>query len=262
MTGRDQRSHVREWPADLLDTAALVTGAGSGIGRATALRLAARGACVVAVDVDTAALERTAGLADGPGAVRPVTLDVTDGSAVASIADELTREGVPLRVLVNVVGGARLASVSDMTPQHWEDQLRLNLTSVFLTCHHLVPAMAANGGGAVINTSSGWGFMPAPQRSAYAAAKAGVVSFSRSLAAEVADRGVRVNVVAPGPIETERMRELTRDDPVAQAKHKQIPVGRLGEPDEVAAVISFLASSEASFVCGQVVHVNGGVFMP
>jgi 3-oxoacyl-[acyl-carrier protein] reductase len=88
------------------------------------------------------------------------------------------------------------------------------------------------------------------------------VAFSRALATEVAKDGVRVNVVAPGPIETERMRRLTGNDPVAQNKHAQIPLGRIGQPDEVAAVACFLASAEASFVCGQVVHVNGGVYMP
>jgi NAD(P)-dependent dehydrogenase (short-subunit alcohol dehydrogenase family) len=125
-----------------------------------------------------------------------------------------------------------------------------------------LPSMIGNGGGAIVNTSSGWGFMPAPGRSAYAASKAGIVAFSRALASEVASDGVRVNVVAPGPIETERMRALTENDPLAQSKHQQIPVGRLGQPDEVAAIACFLASAEASFVCGQVVHVNGGVYMP
>jgi 3-oxoacyl-[acyl-carrier protein] reductase len=122
--------------------------------------------------------------------------------------------------------------------------------------------MSEAGRGAIVNTSSGWGFMPAAQRSAYAASKAGIVAFSRALAAEVAGAGIRVNVVAPGPIETERMRELTRDDPLARGKHDQVPLGRLGQPTEVAAVVAFLASDEASFVCGQTIHVNGGVYMP
>jgi 3-oxoacyl-[acyl-carrier protein] reductase len=104
--------------------------------------------------------------------------------------------------------------------------------------------------------------MPAPLRSAYAASKAGIVAFSRALAAEVAPHGIRVNVVAPGPITTPRMRALTKDDPLSTTTQAGIPLGRLGEPDEVAGAVAFLASDDASYICGQVLHVNGGVFMP
>jgi NAD(P)-dependent dehydrogenase (short-subunit alcohol dehydrogenase family) len=241
---------------------AVVSAAGSGIGQACVLRLADRGHRVIAVDIDGSALDRIAGANSGPGSVRAAQVDVTSEEQVnALVSDVIGHEGAPA-ILINVVGGAQLMNVADMPPALWEAQVRFNLTSTYLMCHGFLPSMIENGGGAIVNTSSGWGFMPAPGRAAYAASKAGIVAFSRALASEVAKDGVRVNVVAPGPIETERMRALTANDPLAQSKHQQIPVGRLGQPGEVAAVACFLASAEASFVCGQVVHVNGGVYMP
>ena len=240
-----------------------MTGAGSGIGRACAGRFAGGGATVIGLDVDLAGLDETcAEVTRAGGRMVGLRCDVTDPEAVAAASAEvLARHGTPT-VLVNVVGGAKLAGVEEMGHEHWSNQLQLNLTSVYLMCHAFLPAMRQAGRGAIVNTSSGWGFMPAPLRSAYAASKAGIVAFSRALAAEVAPHGIRVNVVAPGPIATPRMRALTKDDPLSTTTHAGIPLGRLGEPDEVAAAVAFLASDDASYICGQVLHVNGGVFMP
>ena len=249
--------------AEPRDGIAVVTGAASGIGRACSIRLARSCRVVVGVDIDRSALDETcAAITNAGGTAAARVVDVSDADQVSAMAAEVVADHGPPTVLANIVGGAALATTQEMSVDQWNGQVAFNLSSTFLMCHFFLPAMVAAGSGAIVNTSSGWGFMPAVGRSAYAASKAGIVAFSRSLAAEVAPSGVRVNVVAPGPIATERMLALTRDDPVAQGKQASVPLGRLGTPDEVAAVVSFLASAEASYVCGQVVHVNGGVYMP
>lgn len=242
---------------------ALVTGAGSGIGRATCVELAALGYAVVGVDLSLEGAQTTRELASGsPGSMTPMQVDVTDPAAVEALRGQVVARHGGIQALINVVGGAELATVEELDLGLWTRQVALNLTSVYLMCHTFLPDLLEAGDGAIVNTSSGWGFMPAPGRSAYSACKAGVVSFSRSLAAEVAPRGVRVNVVSPGPIETERMLALTAADPLSETTHARVPVGRRGQPSEVAAAIRYLISDEARFVVGQTLHVNGGVFMP
>lgn len=241
----------------------MVTGAARGIGRACAERLADDGHPVVIVDRDPTGSGTAATIRDRTGRTCEfVECDVTDPDQVAAMSGDVSRRHGPVRHLVNVVGGARRMPTLDMSVDIWRQELEFNLTSAFVVTRHLAPAMlSSDRGGSVVLMSSGWAFRPAPERAAYAAAKAGLVAFARSLAAELGQRGVRVNVVAPGPIATARMEAMTEQDRFARSEHERVPLGRLGTPEDVAGAVAFLVSPAAAYVTGQVVHVNGGLYM-
>ena len=248
------------------DRVAVVTGAGNGIGKAVALRLAEEGAPLVCGDIEADALERTVvevTAAGGTGVA--VVGDVTEpASAERLVGTAIDRFG-RVDILVNVVGGSRAARIWEMPPETWDFVLRLNLRSAFLCTRAAVPHMMARRYGKIVCLSSGaregtpWTAYYAGG-SAYSAAKAGIHGFIRDVALELAAHGINVNAVAPGPIDTERVgAELRRlDQTVDFSPSRMTPMGRLGLPIEVAHAVLFLASDEASYITGHTLPVTGG----
>jgi len=235
---------------------ALVTGGASGIGAATAARLAGAGAGVLLADLDGAAAEAKAQELGARGArAESLQLDVT--SRESWQAAGLGERGVD--ILVNNAGFTRDRTLLKMSDEDWDAVLAVHLRGAFLGCQTVLPTMAERGGGAIVNVSSDARHGAFGQAN-YAAAKAGIVGFTRTVALEQAKRGVRVNAVAPGPVETPMLDAVP--EAVRESWLEAIPLGRLAKPEEVAAVIEFLVSEDASYLTGHVIPVDGGATAP
>jgi NAD(P)-dependent dehydrogenase (short-subunit alcohol dehydrogenase family) len=236
---------------------AIVTGAGGGIGGAVAARAAREGAKLVIADIDAdAAKARAAQLTDKGADAIAVTTDVTKKPPVdALIKAALDRWG-RIDILINVAGGADRKPVVDMSAADWDHIVDMNLKSVFLCSQAVLPVMQKQKYGKIVNISSIYGFTGNATRSSYAAAKAGVAVFTKSLALEVIKDGINVNAVAPGRVATERVRSHYSDQAWAEAV-AQIPMGRTGTPEEIASAVLFLATDENKYITGQTIHVNG-----
>jgi 3-oxoacyl-[acyl-carrier protein] reductase len=237
---------------------ALVTGASRGIGRAIALALAAKGYRVVGT-ATTEAGATAIGAALAPHAGSGVVLDVTDGDAVAAAIDAIVKERGALHVLVNNAGITRDMLSMRMKDDDWHAVLATNLTAVFRACRAAIRPMMKQRYGRIVNITSVVGASGNAGQANYAAAKAGVAGMTRSLAREVGSRGITVNCVAPGFIETDMTKGLAEAQSVALLA--QIPLGRLGQASEVAHAVAFLASPEAGYITGTELHVNGGMLM-
>lgn len=233
-----------------------MTGAADGIGQATARAFAGAGYRLVLVDRNEAGLREVVAGLDAAGH-EIVVADVTDEGDAAAVAESAVRLGGP-DVLVNVVGGSRPGkTVVELSLEEWQQLLALNLTSTFLMCRAVVPHMEQAGSGAVVNVSSGAGLRGMRANPGYCAAKAGVVALTRALAIDHGPRGVRVNGVAPGPVRTPLMRRNRTPEEIATMGRLSL-TGRIAEPDEIAAVVLWLAGEAASYVMGQTVEVDGG----
>ena len=244
---------------DLTGRVALVTGASRGIGRAVALRLAAAGASLVAGARGDNAAAVAREVAAAGGAAVSVTLDVTDPDSVRGAVQAAADRFGRIDILVNNAGIVRDQLTMRMKPAEWDAVLATNLTGAFTCCQAVLRRMLKQRSGRIVNVGSVVGQSGNPGQANYAATKAGLEGFTKSLAREVASRGITVNVVAPGMIDTDMIAGL--DGRAREAMAGRIPQERLGTPDDVAAAVCFLASDEASYITGQVLGVNGGMYM-
>ncbi len=238
---------------------ALVTGASRGIGAAIADELASLGAKVIGTATTESGAQAIGERLAAHGGVGRA-LNVTDGAAVEALIDAIAKESGAVSILVNNAGITRDQLLMRMKDEDWQAIIDTNLTSVFRTSKAVMRGMMKARKGRIVSIASVIGLTGNPGQSNYAAAKAGIIAFSKSLAREIGTRGITVNVVAPGFIDT----DMTRALPEAQreALLGQIALGRLGAADDIAKAVAFLASPSAAYITGETLHVNGGMYMP
>lgn len=236
---------------------ALVTGASRGIGRSIAEVLVARGATVIGTATSDSGAEAISTYLGDKG--KGFALNVTDPASIELVLKAINEEFGSIDILVNNAGITRDNLLMRMKDEEWMDILDTNLTSIFRLSKAVLRGMMKKRHGRIINVGSVVGTMGNAGQTNYAAAKAGVIGFTKSMAREVASRGVTVNTVAPGFIATDMTKAL--NDEQRAATLAQVPAGRLGEPHEIASAVAFLASNEAAYITGETLHVNGGMYM-
>ena len=244
------------------DKVVLITGAGRGIGRATAVRLAGEGACVAILDRDGAAAEEAAGAVREVGTeALALTADITDQPALQATLAQAQQAFGRIDVLVNNAARALQGNLAQTTPEDWLSEMAGTLNGAYFVTRLVLPGMVERGRGAIVNVGSVNGLLTLGNPG-YSAAKAGLLSFTKALATEYGPKGIRANMVSPGTIRTESpswQKRLARDPQVFEKLARWYPVGRVGRPDDIAAAIAFLAADEAAFVNGANLVVDGGL---
>jgi len=238
----------------------LVTGASQGIGEAIAYELSREGAEVILVDIQREKLEEVAQKIKGSeGKAFPYQADVSRLEQVAEVVETVLRNHQKIDHLVNNAGITRDNLLLRMKEEDWDSVLAVNLKGIFNFSKAVIRSMINNRYGRIVNVSSVVGLMGNPGQTNYAASKAGVIGFTKSLAREVASRGITVNCVAPGYIATSMTADLS--EPIKRMFIELIPMKRFGEPEEVAGAVKFLLSEEAAYITGQIININGGIYM-
>ena len=241
---------------------AMVTGGASGIGRAICLRLAREGTDVAVLDLDQAGGRQ---VADEVGALHRRTVaveaDVASAASVAAAVERVHAALGPVHILVNDAGIAGLVPLQDMSEEQWDRMIAVHLKGAFNCTRTILGDMLATGWGRIVNVSSVAGLSGAPELVHYSAAKAGLIGFTKALAAEVGPRGITVNAIAPGLIDTPLLQRSGWPDSLTRAVIAQNPIKRIGTPEDIAAACAYLVSEEASYVTGQVLSPNGGGYL-
>lgn len=234
---------------------AVVTGGSGGIGSAICRRLSSEGAHVVICDINAAASEQ---LANEIGNASIETVDIAKSKDARQMIERVVAQQGKIDVLCNNAGINRRGALMDLTEDDWHSTMAINITSMFHLCQAAIPHMITAGGGAIINTASQWGLHPAPAHIAYNTSKAAVAAFTQNLARDYAPDKIRVNAVCPGEVRTDMLASgLARTGRTFEDLDKLIPFGRIGKPEEIAALVAFLASDEAAFMCGSLVEITG-----
>jgi len=242
---------------------ALITGGGGGIGGAVARRMAAAGITVMVADYDHAAAEKvSAEIAAAGKKAEAFAVDVTQARDVKTLVADVEKRFGRIDVLANIAGGSFYTQrIEEFTWAEWKEVIDVNLKGTFLMCREVAPGMQRQKSGRILNTASNYGVTGSALRTPYSAAKAGIIAFTKTLAQELAPDGILVNTVAPGPTDTPRVmgKESAEE---RNRRWSQIPLGRTGQPEDLAEAYYFFTTVESAWITGQTFHVNGGLVTP
>jgi NAD(P)-dependent dehydrogenase (short-subunit alcohol dehydrogenase family) len=243
-----------------MNQVALITGGGGGIGGAVARRMMAAGITVIVADFDHGAAEKVRGeIVAAGGKAEALSVDVTQAREVKALVTDVQQRFGRIDVLANIAGGSLYTKrIEELTWAEWREVIDANLKGTFLMCREVAPLMQRQKSGRIINTASNYGVTGSALRTPYAAAKAGIIAFTKTLAQELARDGILVNTIAPGPTDTPRV--MGKESPEARRQRwSQIPMGRTGKPEDLAEAFFFLTTPESAWITGQTLHVNGGL---